>query len=211
MIAVRPYTLADFDQLVRIQRECFPPPFPAELWWRREQLASQLAHFPAGTLCAVEGDELVGSATCTRIHFDPAHPQHTWAEVADDGYIRTCDPNGDTLYGIDMAVRPAWRGRGVARALYQARYALVQRLGLLRFLAGSRMSGYHDHPELTPEQYAAAIVAGRLADPVITPQIKAGLQPVCVLHDYVQDEESRNFALLMQWQPAARAKIEGAS
>ena len=202
MIVVRPYTLADFDQLVRIQRECFPPPFPAALWWRREQIASQLAHFPAGALCVVEGDELVGSATCTRIRFDPAHAQHTWDEVADGGYIRTCDAAGDTLYGIDVAVRPAWRGRGVARALYQARFALVRQLGLQRFLAGSRLSGYHRFPELTVEQYADEVVSGRLVDPVITPQLKAGLQPVCALHDYVSDEESLNCALLMQWTPA---------
>jgi ribosomal protein S18 acetylase RimI-like enzyme len=211
MISVRRYTLADFDQLVRIQRECFPPPFPAELWWRREQIASQLQHFPAGALCAVEGDELVGSATCSRIRFDPAHPRHTWAEVADDGYIRTCDPTGDTLYGIDVAVRPAWRGRGVARALYQARFALVRELGLQRFLAGSRISGYHRFRELTAEQYAAEVVAGRLMDPVITPQLKAGLQPVCVLPEYVPDEESRNYALLMQWLPTASARAEGVS
>lgn len=187
MIVVRPYTLADFDQLVRIQRECFPPPFPAELWWRCEQIASQLAHFPPGALCAVEGDELVGSATCTCMRFDPAHPQHTWAEVADDGYIRNCDPVGDTLYGIDVAVRPAWRACGVARALYQARFTLVRKLGLRRFLAGSRISGYHRFPKLTADQYTAQVVAGRLIDPVITPQLKAGLQPVCLLPDYVPD------------------------
>ena len=31
-VHVRPYTLTDFEQLLRIQRECFPLPFPAELW-----------------------------------------------------------------------------------------------------------------------------------------------------------------------------------
>lgn len=203
IIRVRSYTVEDYDQLLRIQRECFPPPFPQELLWRREQIASHVAHFPEGALCAVDGDELVGSATCTVLRFDPAHPGHTWAEAADDGWIRTCDRGGDTLYGIDVAVRPAWRGRGVARALYDARFTLVRRLGLKRFLAGSRISGYHRHPELTPEQYAAEVTAGRLTDPVITPQLKAGLKPVAVVHGYLPDDEARDNALLMEWTPCA--------
>ena len=200
-IQVRPYTLADFEQLIRIQRECFPPPFPPELWWNREQIASHIAHFSEGALCAVSNGELVGSATCTRLLFDPTHLSHTWAEAADDGWIRTCDPHGDTLYGIDVAVRPAWRGRGVARALYQARFALVRQLGLKRFTAGSRISGYHRHRHLSPEEYTAEVISGRLTDPVITPQLKAGLRPVCVVHDYLLDAESGNCALLMQWIP----------
>lgn len=200
-IHVRSYTMADVLQLLRIQRECFPPPFPPELWWKPEQIASHIAHFPAGALCAVVGDELVGSATCTRLRFDPAHPGHTWAEAADSGWIRTCDPTGDTLYGIDVAVRPSWRGRGVARALYQARFAVVRRLGLTRFLAGSRISGYHRHRHLTPEAYVAEVIAGRLSDPVITPQLKAGLRPLSVVHDYLSDDEAADCALLMEWRP----------
>ncbi len=208
-IVVRPYTLADFAQLERIQRECFPPPFSPDLWWRREQIASHIAHFPEGALAAVafngeHAGELVGSATCTRLRIDPAAPGHTWAHAADDGWIRTCDPQGETLYGIDIAVRPAWRGRGVARALYGARFALVERLGLQRFLAGSRISGYHRHRDLTPEAYVAQVIAGQLIDPVITPQLRAGLKPVGLVRGYLPDVEAADCALLMEWRPSQR-------
>lgn len=198
----------DVPQLLRIQTECFPPPFPVELLWQPQQIASHIAHFPEGALCASMGDELVGSATCTRMRFDPDSSAHSWAEVTDDGWIRTCDPRGDTLYGIDIAVRPSKRGYGVARALYRARFALVLRLGLARFLAGSRLSGYHQHRYLTPEAYAAEVAAGVLVDPVITPQLKAGLrpvQPLHVVHDYLPDAESSDCALLMEWVPEASA------
>lgn len=200
-IAVRSYTLADFDDLVRIQSECFPPPFPPELWWNKEQIISHISLFPDGALCAIDGKTIVGSATCNRIQFDPAHPGHTWAEAADNGYIRNFDPQGDTLYGIDIGVRPAWRGRGVARELYEARFDLVRKLGLKRFLAGSRISGYYKHSELTPEAYAEEVIAGRINDPVITPQLKAGLRPLMVVREYLPDEEARNCALLMEWKP----------
>lgn len=204
-IIVRPYTRADIPQLLEVQRECFPPPYPEEQLWSPEQLESHIAIFPAGALCADAGGRVVGSCTNLIIRFDPAHPQHTWAEVSDNGYIRTHDPHGDSLYGIDIAVRPAYRGRGIARLMYQARYDLVRRLGLRRFLTAGRMPGYHLHAAtLTPEQYAARVIAGELADPVITPQLRAGLRPVAVLRDYLPDEESGNAALMLEWRNPER-------
>lgn len=198
---VRPYTLGDLPGLLKIQAECFPPPFPPELWWKREQIASHVERFPTGALCVEDGGQLLASATALIIAFDPAHPQHTWADVADGGYLGTHRADGDTMYGIDMAVRPAWRGRGVARMLYQARFDLVRRLGLKRFLAGSRLAGWHRHQYLTQEQYAEEVAAGRLVDPVITPQLRSGLHPVAFLHGYIEDVESGHAALLMEWTP----------
>lgn len=202
MLRIRPYTLADWDGLYRIQRECFPPPYPAEQLWSYAQIASHVRIFPEGALCAEAGGELVGSCTALIIRFDPHHSGQSWAEATGNGSITPHDPRGDSLYGVDMAVRPVWRGRGVARAMYQARYELVRRLGLKRFLAGGRMPGYHRHASaLTPEEYAAQVVAGRLIDPVLTPQVRAGLRPVQVIRDYLPDEESGDAALMLEWTP----------
>ena len=200
-IIVRPYTRADIPELIQVQRECFPPPYPEEQLWTPGQLESHIEHFPEGALCAEIDGVVAGSCTSLIIAFDPDHPQHTWAEVADNGYIRTHNPGGDSLYGIDMAVRPAYRGRGVAKRMYQARFDLVRRLGLKRFLAAGRMPGYGAHAgTLSPEAYAQKVIAGELVDAVITPQLKAGLRPVSVLRDYIEDEESRNCALLLEWR-----------
>lgn len=201
-ITVRPYTLADWDALFRIQRECFPPPFPVDQIWSREQIETHLRLFPEGALCALVDGEVVGSCTCLIIQFDPHHPGHTWSAVTGDGWITPHNPEGDTLYGVDMGVRPDFRGKGVARAMYQARFDLVRRLGLTRFMAGGRMPGYQRYADrLSPEAYAAEVVAGRIVDPVITPQLKAGLKPVFVVHQYLTDEESGNNALLLEWRP----------
>ena len=201
MLRIRPYTMTDLPGLLVIQKECFPPPFPPELWWQPEQIASHVRLFPEGALCAEDGDELVGSATAHILRWEDNDPVHTWSAASDNGWLRNHDPAGNTLYGVDIAVRPAWRARGVARLLYQARYDLVRRLGLKRFLAGSRLSGYRPHHQrLTPEQYADAVVRGDLSDPVITPQLRSGLHPVRVVRDYLPDEESCDHALLMEWR-----------
>lgn len=200
-LRLRRYGPADLDQLIAIQRECFPPPFPAELWWSAAQIANHAGIFPDGALCLEDGDGvLVASATAHVLRWSPQDRDHTWAEAADRGFLRNHDPRGDTLYGVDLAVRPAWRGRGLARRLYQARFDLVRRLGLRRFLAGSRLSGYHRHRALTAEAYAAEVVAGRLADPVVTPQLRAGLTPVRLVRGYLPDAESDDCALLVEWR-----------
>lgn len=199
-IIIRSYTRADIPQLIEVQRECFPPPYPEDQLWKPEQLESHIERFPEGALCAEIDGVIAGSSTSLIIQFDPDHPHHTWEEVADGGYIRTHNPAGDSLYGIDMAVRPAYRGRGVAKRMYQARFDLVRRLGLKRFLAAGRMPGYHRYASaMSPEEYAARVVAGELVDPVLTPQLRAGLRPVTVIREYIQDEESRNCALLLEW------------
>lgn len=201
VIQVRPYRVADFDALLAVQRACFPPPFPVELLWSREQVASHVAVFSDGALCAEVDGEIVGSATAHIIRWHPGEPAHTWAEASDHGFLRNHDAGGNTLYGVDVAVLPAFRRQGVARELYRARYALVRRLGLARFMAGSRLAGYRQHSaQLSPEAYADAVVAGRFVDPVITPQLRAGLNALQVVRGYLPDEESCDCALLMEWR-----------
>jgi ribosomal protein S18 acetylase RimI-like enzyme len=201
-VRIRNYTLDDFPGLKQIQRECFPPPFPEDQTWTYEQIASHMQYFPEGCFCAEVNGELVGSCTALIVAYDPDHLDHKWNDVMGGGFLNTHNAHGDSLYGVDMSVRPAWRGRGVAKALYQARFDLVRRLGLKRFMAGGRMPGYHLHAaDMTPEQYAEAVAAGKLIDPVITPQLKAGLRPVKVVHDYLVDVESCDCALLLEWLP----------
>lgn len=196
---VREYTIADFAALLEIQRACFPAPYPEEQLWSFEQIQSHVRHFAQGALCVELNGRLIASATVLILK----DPPHTFAAATDDGFIRNHNPNGDTLYGVDMAVHPDFRGRGVARLLYQARFNLVQQFGLKRFVAAGRMPGLCLHPSLSPEDYVAKVVAGELTDPTLTPQLRNALLPIKVLHDYIEDTESRDCALLLEWRNPA--------
>lgn len=201
LAVIRPYTAADIPALIRLQEACFPPPYPQEQLWTREQLLSHIARFPEGALCAEVCGQIVASGTTLIVRLDPDHLQHTWSEITGDGYLTPHNPQGDTLYGVDLCVHPDWRGFGIARLIYAARFDLVRRLGLRRFCAAGRMPGYHRYADrMTPEEYVAKVVAGELTDPTLTPQLRSGLRPVAVLHGYIPDAESRDCALLMEWR-----------
>ncbi|WP_199620393.1 GNAT family N-acetyltransferase [Paenibacillus alkalitolerans] len=198
---VRTYGASDFEQLIDMQRECFPPPFPPELWWNREQLASHVERFPEGALCVEADGMLVGSMTGLLVRWDPQDRPHTWAEITDEGYIRNHDPSGDTLYIVDISVRPSHRKYGYGKALMHAMYHLVVEKRLKRLLGGGRMSGYHEVADaMTAEQYADEVVSGLRKDPVITFLLRCGRTPVAVAENYLEDDESRNYALLMEWR-----------
>lgn len=200
-VIIRNYREQDFAEMIRIQAEAFPPPYPSELWWNEEQLRSHIALFPEGALCAEINGELAGSVTGLKIRYNAQEAAHSWAEVTDNGYLRTHRPDGDTLYIADICVRPKYRKLGLGKELIQSLYHVVVEQRLQRLLGAGRMPGYHLHAdEMTADQYLAAVVEGRLSDPVISFLLRCGRTPVGVAADYLEDEESKNYAALMEWR-----------
>lgn len=198
---IRNYSMNDFDELIQIQSECFPPPFPSELWWNKEQLSNHVTRFPEGALCIELGGELAGSLTGLIVDFNPNQPQHKWEEATDHGYIRNHNPNGNTLYIVDISVRPKYRQFGLGKLMMQAMYHVVIQKGLERLLGGGRMPGYKGcSTEMTPEQYLQEVLLGNRKDPVITFLLKCGRKPLAIVENYLEDEDSRNYGVLMEWK-----------
>lgn len=200
-IVVRNYTKNDFDDLIDIQKECFPPPFPSDLWWNKEQLTNHVTLFPEGALCIEMEGKVVSSLTsvCSLYNSVPLH--HTWEEATDSGYIKNHDSNGNTLYIVDISVRPAFRSLGLGKIMMHAMYHMVVEKGLDRLIGGGRMPGYHKHAEKeSAEGYIEKVVSGEFYDPVISFLLKCGRLPVAVVENYLEDEESHNYGVLMEWK-----------
>jgi len=198
---IRNYTENDFVGLIRIQQESFPPPFPSELWWNTEQLKNHVTHFPEGALCIEVDGEMAGSMTGLIVDFDPQHPEHTWEEITDHGYIRNHNPNGNTLYVVDIGVRPAYRKLGLGKWLMFAMYDVVVHRGLDRLLGGGRMPGYlAKSSQMSAEEYIEGVIKGEWKDPVITFLLRCGRTPVKVVANYLDDEESCHYGTLMEWK-----------
>ncbi|ACX62426.1 GNAT family N-acetyltransferase [Paenibacillus sp. FSL H8-0457] len=200
-VVIRGYTEADFDELIAIQSETFPPPYPPEQWWNKEQLMQHVTLFPEGALCVEVDGMLAGSITSLIVEYDPMEPAHSWAEATDNGYIRTHQPDGNTLYIADICVRPRFRKLGLGKWLIQSLYHVTVERGLDRLLGGGRMPGYHRHAhEMSAVEYLDAVVRGDLKDPVITFLLRCGRTPVGVAAEYLEDEESCNYGVLMEWK-----------
>ncbi|HEY3400482.1 MAG TPA: GNAT family N-acetyltransferase [Geothrix sp.] len=191
-------TPEDVGEIRNLMVRVYPPPHGPEAVWSAENLRRHLAVFPEGQMVVEAGEHLVGTATAQRVSLAAALAPHTWSGITGHGSLSTHDPTGEALYGVNIAVDPAWQGRGIGRLLYQARIELARRLGCQAFVAGARIPGYHRHAEkLGPEAYVEAVVAGRIFDPTLSKQLQVGFQVRGVLRDYTHDVETIGHAALI--------------
>lgn len=196
-IRVRPLRIEDFDALVALQARCFPGMHT----WEREQVESQLRHFPEGQLCIEYEGEIVASSSSLIVDFDDYDTWQDWKEISDAGYIRNHNPEGDTLYGIEIMVDPEYRGLKLARRLYEARKQLAREHNLRRIIIGGRIPGYGEHADgMTAREYVEAVIEKRLFDPVLTAQLANGFSLKALIPDYFpSDHASRGYATFLEW------------
>ncbi|MGE0491500.1 MAG: GNAT family N-acetyltransferase [Vulcanimicrobiota bacterium] len=174
---------------------------PASALCDERLLRMQFETFPDGILVATRGDEVVGYATSLIVSLDADSPWYSYQEITGGGTFTTHDPSGDTLYGADIAVHPGHRGEGVAGKLYEARKQLVRRLNLRRMVAGGRIPGYKSQAgRLSPEEYVAEVLAGRLSDSSLNAHLKAGYQVKGVQMGYLHDEQSLDYATFLEYE-----------
>jgi predicted amidohydrolase/ribosomal protein S18 acetylase RimI-like enzyme len=196
-LVLRNLTLADFDRLVALGERCFPGMKP----WQREQIESQLKLFPEGQVVIEYDGRVVASASSLIVEFSEYSDWANWKEIADAGFIRNHDPEGDTIYGIEIMVDPELRGMKLSRRLYDARKKLVRDKNLARIIIGGRIPGYHVHAhEMTAREYVDRVVAKELTDPVLTPQLANGFVLKRLIPDYLpSDVESCGYATFLEW------------
>jgi predicted amidohydrolase/GNAT superfamily N-acetyltransferase len=196
-IQVRNLRLEDYPFIEAISLACYPD-LPA---WPVTALQSQLERFPEGQFGVEVEGRIVAVAFTLIVEIDVYHGAHTWGEITDRGFIRNHDPEGDTLYGVEIMVHPDFRNMRLARRLYDARKALCHRLNLRRIMFGGRVPGYATHQaELTPREYVEAVGKKVIFDKVLTTQLANGFVVKRLIQGYLaEDKESAGVATLMEW------------
>jgi predicted amidohydrolase/GNAT superfamily N-acetyltransferase len=196
-IRVRQLKGSDFDALVEMQKACFP----GMATWARSQIESQIAIFPEGQLCIEYSGKIVASCNSLIVDFSQYSDWHDWKQIADAGRIGNHDPEGDTLYGIEMMVHPDFRGMKLARRLYEARKQLARQKNLMRIIIGGRIPGFADQAEdMAASKYVDKVIKKDLLDPVLTPQIANGFVLRGLIPDYFpSDTASRGYATHLEW------------
>ena len=190
------------DQLAAVQRACFPLLAAAELI-TAAHYAAHIQRFPEGQLAMLNQDRrVVACSTDFRTSaIDFAHIEHRYMEAVDHNWLGHHDPQGVWLYGADIGVLPAYRGRGLATRLYQARQALVRRLNLRGHVAGGLLRGYGACKDtMSAEEYVAQVVAGQRHDPTLSVQLKQGFVVHGIIQHYVHDPGCDDKAAFLVWQ-----------
>jgi GNAT superfamily N-acetyltransferase len=197
-----PYTLlntqmAHLPALAALQRLVFPSLSAAELL-QEQHYAEHLRFFPAGQWVVLYQGRPVATTTTMR------HPltlhDHRFLDISGQLTLCTHQPQADWLYGLDMAVHPEHRSRGLGRRMYEARQALCREYGLKGQITVGMPSGYAAKAgEMDIETYYHGIQSGLIHDPTISVQLKMGFRMERLIHDYLDDPSCGNAGILMTW------------
>jgi len=195
--------------LAELQRVCFPNLAEHELMTEAHFLGHQEL-FPEGEFVALaadapdgtplEAERVVGLGSGFLTDFDLQEPEHVFHDIIAGGTYANHDPEGAWYYGADISVHPDYRGFGLGRALYDARKALVRRLGRKGIVAGGQLPGYPRYRDtLTVTEYVEKVVAGELADPTLTFQLSNGFEVYGLIHGYIEDAYTDDWASFIVW------------
>ncbi len=161
----------------------------------------QLQRFPEGHFVALHGEKVVGVAITMRTHYPPDKPPLKWLEVLGDLTIRNHEPDGDWLYGVEMAVRPAYQGYGVGTRLYEARFDLVKRLNLRGWYAVGMLMGYRNYrDQMSVREYGEKVIARQIKDPTVTMQMNRGFEAWGVVENYMHEPPAGDSGVLIVWK-----------
>ena len=190
------------EALAAIQEACFPTLSAAERM-RAEHYRRHVEVFPEGQHAVIEraSGRPVASSTDFRTRVDFSHYQHRYIDAVAGNWLTGHDPRGDWLYGADIGVHPDHRGRGLSALLYDARQALVRRLGLRGHVAGAMPKGYERVARTTAiEAYVSAVVRGEASDPVLSVQLRRGYHVYGIIPGYLDDPSCADHGVFVVWR-----------
>lgn len=170
-------------------------------YWRENQIQTLLNKFPDGQVVIKVNQQIAGCALSIIINEDDFDDNHTYKDITADYSFNSHSETGDTLYGIDVFIKPEFRGLRLARRLYDFRKELCERLNLKGIAFGGRIPNYHKYAsDLTPKQYIDKVRRKEIHDPVLNFQISNDFYPSRILKGYLEgDKASNEFAVLMKW------------
>jgi len=170
-------------------------------YWKEHHINILNEKFPEGQVAIMVNNEIAGCAMSIIIDSTQFEEKHTYKEVTGNFFFNTHDSKGDKLYGIDIFIRPKYRGLRLGRRLYDYRKEQCEKLNLKGILFGGRIPRYFEHADtLSPREYIEKVKRKEIHDPVLDFQMSNDFHPVRVIHGYLEgDADSKEYAVLLEW------------
>jgi len=178
-------------------------------YWKEAQIKSLIDRFPDGQVVIKVNNQIAGCALSIIVDYSKYGDQHTYKQITGDYTFKTHTLEGDTLYGIDVFIKPEFRGLRLGRRLYDYRKELCERLNLKGIAFGGRIPHYHKYAnEISPKIYIDRVRRKEIHDPVFNFQISNDFYPSKVLKNYLEgDKESNDYAVLLKWDNIYYEKV----
>lgn len=171
-----------------------------------DDILAHIERFPVGQFAAqrISGPNAgncVGMAVTMRTARPPTTPILPWMEAIGDLQLGAHEPDGQWLYGVEMAVHPMYQRHGIGTGLYEARFDLVRQLNLRGWYAVGMLMGYtHRAAVMDVAEYGEKVIAGEIRDPTVTMQMNRGFSPKRVVTDYVDEPDAGDAGVLIVWE-----------
>ena len=193
--------LSMVEELEAVQRAAFPTLAEDEII-TAAHYAAHITRFPEGQFAVLNAaGQVVACSTDFRTNaVDFNHFEHRYIDAVANNWLSCHDPQGEWLYGADIGVLPAYRRRGIARRLYEARRNVIRSLHLRGHVAGGLLKGFSAYKAMmSVEAYVAKILAGELVDPTLSVQLRCGFTVHGIIHNYVHDSACDGKAAFLVW------------
>ena len=191
--------LGDYQELKDAMIQAYLP--MPDAYWKESQIKSLIDKFPEGQIVIKVNGQIAGCALSLLLEYDQIEDKHTYREITGNYSFNTHTATGNILYGIDVFIKPEFRGLRLGRRLYDYRKELCEKLNLRSIVFGGRIPGYHKYAStITPKEYINKVKRKEIHDAVLNFQISNDFHPVKILKGYLEgDEASNEFAVLMEW------------
>ncbi len=170
--------------------------------WTEEIMLEQFKHCPELIYVVLDMETLNVAASTTMLctTFDRAMSCSSWEDISGYRTLSTHDPDGDTIFGIDLTVAPQYQTLGLASKLISTAF-LASVIGGHKkgALLGARVPAYQKHAaKRSIEEHVFGTGSNpKTRDPEIKLYMTEGFRPLRIIPNYMDDEESLNYGVLM--------------
>ncbi len=127
-IELKYLTVDDYEELKSTTLEAYGGVLNS--YWKKHHIEDLTRKFPEGQVVIKIDGDIAGCALSIIVDFDTIDDEHTYEDIIAGESFKNHDENGDVLYGIDVFIKPKYRGLRLGRRLYDYRKEVCENLNL---------------------------------------------------------------------------------